>query len=324
MGFTQPNDGGGTYTEQEYGFGQEWEEIAASAGVLPLKCVIDGAAPTDGASGLQVDVAAGVLWYNGKPYYEAAATVTATTADGSNPRIDYVVYDQSAAAYQFVTGTAAASPNPPTLTADQVLIAEVYVPAAATTLAAANIIDKRVVSYTPASTEVWYVDTDNGTDPGASTWAGWGKEWRFAYSTIALAVADAAVGDTIRVRGAFSTYVLTKQVQIVGEDQVNSSAFARTISAAATLDWRHGVVKVTGATTITLPDADDYEGRSFFIQRDDASNNVTVQPGTFDIVKDGTTYTGTAVLADDGAAIGIYSDGTDWIVSGDRGTVTYT
>lgn len=324
MGYTQPNDGTATYGPQEQGFGQEQEILATAGGLYPIKCVLDGAAPTDGSTGLEVDVAAGVLWYNGSCYYEAGATVTCGTADGTNPRMDYVVYDQSAAAYQVVAGTAAAAPDPPLLTADQILIAEVYIPTSATVLSSDEIIDKRIVGATPPDIDVWYVDTDNGLDPGASTWAGHGRTWDFAYKTMSACNTDAAVDDLVYIRGTYAAFTLTKALRVIGTDEANSAVFSKVTATARTLTWREGVLQVTGAVTITLPDADDYEGKNYLIQRRHATNTVTIQPGTFSIVKDGTFNEGTAVLDTDGAAVGLYSDGTDWHVAGDRGTVTYT
>lgn len=325
MAFTQPNSVAATHTEQAYGFGQELEEIANASGLFPRKCVLYGALVTDNATGLQIDVSEAVLLREGNLYYEPLTQgIAASTADGSNPRIDYVVYDVSGAAFQINAGTAAASPVPPAVDADQILLAELYIPASATTLTTGNIIDKRLIGTTPPDIDTLYVDTDNGTDPGASGWVGWGRTWETAYATMSAAVTDAAVDDTIYVRGTYAAFTLTKRVIVIGTDEANSSAFARTTSSSGTLAWKDGVVQVTGANTISLPDADDYEGKNFFIQRHSTSFSVTIQPGTFSIVKDGTFYEGTAVLATDGAAIGLYSDGTDWFVAGDRGTVTYT
>ena len=104
-------------------------------------------------SGLAVSIAAGGAWINGYRYENTdALNLPLTTANGSNPRIDRVVVRLSKVSRSIllavVTGTPAATPVAPALTRTsdvyELGIADVLVPAAATSIAANNITDTRL------------------------------------------------------------------------------------------------------------------------------------------------------------------------------------
>lgn len=105
--------------------------------------VVTGCAVT-GNSNLVPSVAYGVVRSNGQQIVVAAGTVTITTADATNPRIDLIVVS-SAGTKTVRTGTAAAAPVMASLTAGDVVLAQVYVPATATSLTTSNIVDKRMM-----------------------------------------------------------------------------------------------------------------------------------------------------------------------------------
>jgi len=86
-------------------------------------------------------------------YNDAAAQLTVTTANPSNPRIDKVVVTISDAyytgasntvAFQVIAGTAAVSPVAPTTPTDSLSLATIAVAAGATSITNANITDTRV------------------------------------------------------------------------------------------------------------------------------------------------------------------------------------
>lgn len=102
---------------------------------------------------LAVSVAAGSAWINGYRYENTDdLDIPLTTADGSNPRIDRIVVRLSMVSRSIhlaaVTGTPAATPTAPTLTRTsdvyELCIADVLIPAAATSIAANNITDTRL------------------------------------------------------------------------------------------------------------------------------------------------------------------------------------
>ena len=107
---------------------------------------------TPGA-GLAISVAAGSAWINGYRYENTdALNLPLTTANGSNPRIDRVVVRLSKVSRSIqlaaIIGTPAATPAAPALTRTSDIyelgIADVLIPAAATSIAANNITDTRL------------------------------------------------------------------------------------------------------------------------------------------------------------------------------------
>lgn len=104
-------------------------------------------------NGLAVSVAAGSAWINGYRYENTDdLNLPLTTANGSNPRIDRIVVRLSQVSRNIqlavVDGTPAATPSAPALTRTsdvyELGIADVLIPAAATSIATNNITDTRL------------------------------------------------------------------------------------------------------------------------------------------------------------------------------------
>ncbi len=141
MAWTLPDKGEAVSPFQSVLF-QEYLD-ALVEGISGKNCVLSGLAVTGNAN-LAPSVAKGAVLSNGILYAVAANTVTIGAADATNPRIDLIVVT-SAGALAVRAGTAAAFPKPPARTANDVIIAAVYVPATATSLATANCVDMRVM-----------------------------------------------------------------------------------------------------------------------------------------------------------------------------------
>lgn len=140
MAWTVPDKGEGDHDIQSILF-QEYLEVLV-AGLLGIDCVLSGLAVTGGAD-MTPAVAKGAVLSNGTLFAVTAADVTIPTADGINPRLDLIVVT-SAGALAVRQGTAAAAPKPPVRTANDVVIAVVYVPANDTAIATSQITDMRV------------------------------------------------------------------------------------------------------------------------------------------------------------------------------------
>jgi hypothetical protein len=93
-------------------------------------------------------------------YNDASTTLTITTANPSNPRIDIVVVTVSDAyytgslntvAFSVIAGTPAASPVAPATPANSILLATIAVAAATTAITTANITDNRVLATSPTA-----------------------------------------------------------------------------------------------------------------------------------------------------------------------------
>jgi hypothetical protein len=141
MPFTIPDAGEGDNDIQSILF-QEYLEVLV-AGINGLDCVLSGLAVTGGAD-MTPAVAKGAVLTNGVLKAIAAADVTIGAADGTNPRIDLIAVNSSGA-LAVRAGTAAAAPKPPARTANDVVIASVYVPAADTSIETTKITDLRVM-----------------------------------------------------------------------------------------------------------------------------------------------------------------------------------
>jgi hypothetical protein len=113
-------------------------------------------------------------------YNDATVVLTITTADPSNPRIDLICLTINDSYYsgvtdnvefQVIAGTPAGSPVAPSLPANSVGLAQVTVPAAATTITSGNITDLRVLatSNVPAQGDISEVVAGAGLSGGGSS-----------------------------------------------------------------------------------------------------------------------------------------------------------
>lgn len=145
MPFSIPDRGEGDSNIQSIFF-QEYLDVLI-AGQSSIDCVLSGLAITGGAD-MTPAVAKGAVLSNRVMFAIAAADVTIGTADSTNPRIDLIVVNSSGA-LAVRAGTAAAAPKPPARSANDVVIASVYVGANDTTIGSSQITDLRVTPPFP-------------------------------------------------------------------------------------------------------------------------------------------------------------------------------
>ena len=168
MAWTIPDDGEGDNTLQSLLF-QEYLDVLV-AGLQGIDCVLSGLAVTGGAD-MTPAVAKGSVLSNGTMFAVAAADVTITTANATNPRLDLIVVN-NAGALAVRAGTAAANPKPPARSANDVVIAVVYVPANDTAIATSQIVDLRVpCSRDTVIHKVTTARTVNNSSAANSIWA---------------------------------------------------------------------------------------------------------------------------------------------------------
>lgn len=141
MPFTIPDKGEGAANRQSIFFQEDLEVLVA--GITREALVLFGAAVTP-SSGLTLAVSKGAVVSQGVMRAYAGGTIAVGTADGTNPRIDYVAINASGTLV-VRAGTPAASPFPPTRTAGDVVLAAVYVAAGDTTIGSSEIVDRRVL-----------------------------------------------------------------------------------------------------------------------------------------------------------------------------------
>lgn len=109
-----------------------------ATGIYGTGCAVTA----QGSPDMTVAVAAGSVLSAGVSATVTSGNVTITTAHSTLPRFDLVVVS-SAGVKSAVAGTAAASPVYPAIPAGSIVLAAVYVPAADTTIASGQIVDKR-------------------------------------------------------------------------------------------------------------------------------------------------------------------------------------
>lgn len=144
MPWTVPDKGEGLHDHQSILF-QEYLDVLV-AGLSGADEVTSGCAVTaQGSPDMTCAVAAGIVVSNGAHFAVTAGNVTITTADATNPRFDLVVVN-SAGTKAVRAGTPAANPKPPARTANDVVLAVVYVPANDTQIASNQIVDLRTIN----------------------------------------------------------------------------------------------------------------------------------------------------------------------------------
>jgi hypothetical protein len=185
MSWTLPDKGAGDNDIQSILF-QEYLDVLV-AGLAGIDCVLSGLAVTGGAD-MTPAVAKGAVLSNKVLFAVAAADVTITAADGSNPRIDLIVVT-NAGALAVRAGTPAAAPKPPARSANDVVISAVYVPANDTAIATTQCIDMRITPSMPQiiarTTTAVVVNNNNALA---------------AYFTVTLPSGLLAAGRIVRVR----------------------------------------------------------------------------------------------------------------------------
>lgn len=145
MAWTVPDKGEGDHDLQSILF-QEYLEVLV-AGMSGVDCVLSGCAVTGGAD-MTPAVAKGAVLSNKVLLPVTAGDVTIGAADATNPRIDLIVINSSGTK-AVRAGTAAANPKPPARTANDVVLAAVYVPANDTSIETTKCVDLRVTPLTP-------------------------------------------------------------------------------------------------------------------------------------------------------------------------------
>jgi hypothetical protein len=99
-------------------------------------------------AGLDVDITAGHICWNGRGKLVTAGEVTLAAAHATLDRIDLICIEDDGTKIK-VDGTAAAEPVAPSIPADAVVIASVYRTALDDTIVNADITDQRVIGYWP-------------------------------------------------------------------------------------------------------------------------------------------------------------------------------
>lgn len=208
MPFLIPNAGNASFSFQAEPDSVDFGMVTAASGATGVVSGCGVAA--SGSPAMNVVVSAGSVLVSGVLATVAGATVAITSADPTNPRFDLIV-SSSAGALSATAGTPAAHPVFPAIPASSVVLASVYVPAAATSITNSQIVDKRITVSTPLVVNVLeYGAAGNGTNDDtsainnaiAAVVSAGGGEVYFPAGTYKTTAAISITGDNVTLRGA--------------------------------------------------------------------------------------------------------------------------
>ena len=252
MAFTLPNVTVAGFTDQA-------EPDSVDIGILTaghsITGVVSGCAVTpQGSPDMTVAVASGTISVLGVQQAVTSGNVTITAAHATLARKDIVVVS-SAGVKSVTAGAAAAQPLKPSVPANSVVLAEVYVPAADTAIQGNQITDKRVIVLAYLSGKVQAVrksaDTSRSStatptaDPHLILPIGVSEIWVFsAYISQALASAGTS-GWRMTFTGpagatgswGFTSPEFGDSSGQLGTTQPLGTVYAKTIGTGADLPW---------------------------------------------------------------------------------------
>ncbi len=221
MGYTIPDAANAAYAYQA---GMDSVDLTIITAGMSRNGVQSGGTVT-WSSGMQLAVAAGVAQIASQHVAFSAATPTVTAADPSNPRFDLVCVNTSAVV-SMATGTAASFPTFPSIPSNSIVLASVYVPAAASALSANALIDKRVML---SAINVYNVSDFGATGNGTT-------DDKTAIQNTINAAQNAGGGEVFFPAG---TYLISDTLTISADNIVlRGASWAAQVLASAT--WTSG------------------------------------------------------------------------------------
>lgn len=140
--FTIPSEAVAAYGDQSEVDSVDLDIITSGTQQRGIKS--GGAVTQHGPVNLSVDVASGVGVYDGTEFtWNSASGLVISAADSSNPRFDLVVVS-TAGTVSISAGTASSDAKFPAIPANSIVLASIFIPATAGSVATGQIVDKRI------------------------------------------------------------------------------------------------------------------------------------------------------------------------------------
>ncbi len=269
-------------------FEVQWRAVAESLAGNGVRSATD-LEVTATANDLEIQVASGTAYYlASESTLGSASTFTLSAGDGSSDRWDTVYYDTGTDSAGVREGTPAASPEPPDVQGDELLLAVVYVPANATDVPDSDVLNWRA-QFSNEAEEIHY-DDSTGTYSVSSVDAALDELQEAAQATaypFALAVdtdmdvagtdlTDAATVLYESANGWFRNEVVQALANLTGDEQFSGYPLAIGTDVAAHLGGNDLLASSGGITVYS--NADGHVPRP---QVDDQKATTTVTTATY-------------------------------------------
>ena len=247
-------------------------------------------------------------------YNDASVTMTITTADPTNPRIDLICATVRDAYYtgayndiilQVVAGTPAGSPVAPALPANSITLAEVAVGAAVLSIGSGNITDTRVVTTTniPESGDISSVTAGNGLSGGGSSGA------------VTLTIDPAITADLSTVQ-ILTNKTLTSPLINLGINAQTGTTYTTVLADNGKLTTQSNASAIT--TTIPPNSSVAYPvGAQLNIAQIGAGQVTFAQGAGVTIVSTGATASAPKLRAQYSTATAVQTSANNWLIMGD-------
>lgn len=298
-------------------FEVQWRAIAESLAGNGIVSPADLQVSTT-TNSLEIEVSTGTAYYEASEFtLSTAETHTLTAGDGSQDRWDTVYFDTATQSTGVREGTPAASPEPPDIQGDELLLAIVYVPTGATDVGDGSVLNWRA-QFSNEAESVHYNDSTGtyGIDSVEAALDELQEAAQISEFPVPLTDTDQDADGEDLVDNVAGATIWDASAGNVPRESVDDQKLTTTLTSSTyTTDDEEVILVDTtaigAASTITLASADAEAGNTI------AVTDLTGDAGTYPITIDtegSETINGSAstTVASQNGGVTLISDGTNW------------